>query len=193
MSELDIEGAAKMNTRLGPGVLLVAGLLALGGTLPVRAEFTMVVTSEPKGGGSWVVGLGLPSDIPYDLVTTRITTGEHYGDQAFLDFNLDRWSEVYNDPAAKEAAARGAFFDDLEFILHFSGDFEDPVHFDVAAFSGNTLLGAMHGHWTGPGPAAALLISDSDWNGLVGMIPAPAAVLLGVVGLGLIAVLKRKL
>ena len=176
---------------VGAKIAIIVALMALAHWAPALADFTMVVTSEPNGGGSWIVDLGLPSGISYDLVTTRITTGEPYGDPAFPDFNLEGRSEVFNDPEAREAAARGSFFDNLEFILHFSGAFEDPVHFDVAAFAGDTLLGAMHGFWTGPGPLAVLLISDSDWDGV--MIPAPAAALLGVIGPGLIVVVKRKL
>lgn len=187
-----------MNARLSDSVvLLAAGLLIFAGALPASADFSMEVISEPKGGGSWIVGLGLPSDISYDLVGTRITTGEPYGEPAFLDFKVGGWSEILNDPVRVIAAASGPYNDNVGFTLHFSGDFADPVHFDVVAYSGETLLGCMHGYWPGDGPAAAVLvISPGDWDpGGPGVfqIPAPGAVLLGAIGLGLIVVVKRKL
>ena len=181
---------------VGAKTAIIVALMALAHGAPALADFWMEVIEEPQGGGSWTVGLGLPSDSAYDFVSTRITTGEPYGGQAFLSFTMDGWNElgIYNDPVAKTAAAAGPFADNLGFTLHFSGAFSDPVHFDVAGFAGNRFLGAMHGYWPGWGVTTCVLeITPGDWDGDVGQIPAPGAALLGAIGLGLIVVVKRKL
>jgi hypothetical protein len=176
---------------------VAATLFGLLMPLPAaRADFSMAVIEEPQGGGSWSIGLGLLSSAPIDLVGTRITYGEHYGERAFLDFTREGWSEYFNDPDQKMAAAWGTFYEDLGFTLHFSGDFADPVHMDVVAFSGETLLGCMHGYWPGDSASCcAFQIGPADWDPDrdVFQVPSPAAAPLGVAGLVFVGLARRRL
>jgi hypothetical protein len=134
------------------------------------------VIKEPQGGRSRIVGLGLPSDIACDSVSTRITAGKHYGDQAVLGLTTNGRSElgIHDDPVAKRAAAAGPVGRNLGSILPLSGAFSGPVGLDEAGFAGSKLLGAMHGYWPGGRTTCVLEINPSDGDSDVGQIPAPA-------------------
>jgi hypothetical protein len=142
---------------------------------------------------SWAAPVGAFSTAgPIDMIAVQIS-GDPFSDPAFSNFSVGGWSQVLNNGTV--AAASGPGESSMLFNLHFSGDLATPLEFDLVAFSGDTLIGSVHGTWDGVGPF--IYFSAGDWSptrsSLVTAVPAPAAVALAVLGLGLIGVIRRRL
>ena len=134
---LGLTGSARADLYPGPGH--DSG----GGSLDLPFYIRQVAEAVPDG--SWTLPLIVYSrDAPFDLLAVRITSGDPFRDPAFRYFNVDGWGEVLNDgdlAAASGPGTMGFMF----FGLGFSGGITEPVAFDIVAFSGDTLLGSVHG------------------------------------------------
>jgi hypothetical protein len=164
-----------------------------GGGAGTSYVFHVMQVGDAVVEGSWAAPVGAFSTAgPIDMIAVQIS-GDAFSDTAFSNFSVGGWSETMSNGALAAASGPGA--GSVLFNLHFSGDLASPLEFDLAAFSGDTLIGSMHGTWDGVGPF--IYFSAGDWSptrsSLVTAVPAPGAVAPAVLGLGLIGVIRRRL
>lgn len=175
-------------------VPLALVLCCLAGST-ARADFFFEQTGDVVREGSWAAPIAFFSTTSsIDSLAARITTGsDPFSPQAITDFSVGGWSQTSNQGMIATATGSGTGM--LGFTLHFSGSFTEPLQFDVAAFSNGEYIGSLHGVWSGNGHFVAL--SDGTWQpdtsifGSGGVhAPSPSSLLLGMIGMGLIGMVR---
>jgi len=146
----------------------------------------------PVEGNSWSQrfaesGVGL-----FDLVAVRMTSaGDTFESATHVNFSVLGWATIYeNDPLIPTlATAAGPAITYLEWDINFAGAKSDPLVFDFVAFNGTTLLESAIASWSG----SSWTFTTGCWNPTrADVIPAPGAVLLGSLGVGLVGWLRRR-
>ena len=166
--------------------------------------------------GSWAapmrVNPALLSD-SIDLIAWRITTPQTFETEPFTDFAVagpgagaSGWALAGMDEGRTTTVADGlATSTAISFMLHFGGDIPTEtgaVQVDVAVFSGDSWIAAAHGGVVVGGgafftPYFSFTTGGTPWTPGLGDLPvpvgapAPSALLLGAMGLGLVGLITR--
>ena len=147
---------------------------------------------DPVPGESWSqlfneTGVGL-----FDLVAVRmVSTGDTFEPPTHSGFSNIAWSTIYENPSGLPilATAAGPAVSNLTWSIKFAGLSNNPLVFDFVAFSGKTLLESAHAVWSG----SKWTITAGSWTPTrAEVVPVPAAVLLGMLGLSVAGIKLRK-
>jgi len=171
-------------------ILTVVGLtFALAS--PAMANITI---SDLQPGNSWsiLVNAGLPA---FDLVGAKISSaGDVYESPGARNFSKGGWSLVIDNPTLVSIA--GPATTSLSWRLYFANDADKDVTLDFAVFSGENRI------WTSrytivngstSFPPSIYEASSQYWLPTrADLVPAPGAILLGSIGVGLVGWLRRR-
>jgi hypothetical protein len=145
-----------------------------------------------------------------DLIAWQITTPQTFATEPFTDFTVvgtgttSGWALAGMDEDRTIAVAAGPDTSDiLSFMLHFDGAMpmeSGAIEVDVAVFSNGGMIATAHGSVVVGGGAYSSPYFDfglGDWTPELGDLPmasapAPGALLLGAMGLGLVGVIARR-
>jgi len=173
--------------------ILSIGVLVLAVTGPVLANPTMI--GGPYIGDSWSITAGAPG--PYDLWAVRISPGyeavETFQVGPALSTTATGWSMVLDTPLLASIAGPAGW---ISLNMYFAGSAPPALlEIDHALFNGQTKV--IETHW--------VLVDGSiynqggswdysnSWNPTrADVIPAPGAILLGSIGVGLVGWLRRR-
>lgn len=157
------------------GVLLFSVTAATAGLVPI---------GDPFQGHSWGQTFQVSEGVAFDSLVVQMTSpGDYFESATFRNFSLDGWQTVYErDDQPTLAVAEGPGTDGLNTDIMFTGDPDNPVDFNFNTYDGSTPVESYQVGWNG-----------YDWQVTLGDVPAPGAVVLGVIGLGLIGWAKRRI
>jgi hypothetical protein len=174
-----------MRIRILLVLLLFGATVSLGGFAPIGAPFE---------GHSWGQRFGVSEVGPFDMITVQMTSpGDYFESETFRAFSVAGWSVTYESDGVTPtlAVAQGPLFKDLrddalelDFDLVFTGPSDNPLEFDFTVSNGDTVTES--GRYTWDGEAGQVL----HYGGSV--VPAPSAVLLGALGLGLVGWMTQR-
>jgi len=158
--------------------------------VPAFADLTPI--DAPMEGGSWSQGFNETGVGSFDLVAVQmVSPGDSFEHWTHSSFSTGGWSTVYENPSALPilATATGPGVTSLTWYIKFAGPSSNPLVFDFVAFRGDVRLESAHASWSGSG----WTITGGSWNPTrAELVPVPAAVLLGMLGLSLAGVKLRK-
>ena len=162
--------------------------------VPAFADLTPI--REGVEGGSWEQRFQESGVGNFDLIAIRMTSaGDSFENAAFNDFSTGTWVLYQNNGGVNPtlASASGPSLNWLQFDIKFAGVSGNPLAFDFVAFSGNTLLETAHAVYPTTGPYGFTITAGTWTPTRAAVVPVPAAVLLGMLGLGAAGLKLRKL
>ena len=180
-----------------PLVLACGALLLLMMAAPAWADLEAV--GVPAEGNSWSHAFGLTDAC--DLIAVRLSFGAPFESPTLFDFDTPGWDTLVekDPPIPLLASAAGPTTADLSFRVRFWGNWWLPSTFDFVAFSGDSIVKKAYVIWTGGGFLGKwVILKDSHWNPTRAdvsppdVVPAPAALVLGAIGLGLVGWRMRR-
>lgn len=175
-------------------IVLCAGLSMLLATNSAFAD--LIAVGEPVDIGSWAQRLqedgfyGSPShDHTFDLIAVRVCSGPVLKGPFLEIFSSAGWTvPAYSTPMLAVAQGPGVP-GVLQWNIDFSGDKTIPFALDIAVYAGNEYAGTTHAVWSG----SAWTFTVGNWGpARAALVPVPAAVLLGLLGLGAAGVKLRR-
>jgi hypothetical protein len=162
--------------------------------LPVVAMGDFTPVGDPFDGDSWGQAFAESGVGMFDLVSVRmVSSGDYFENPTHRSFNASGWSTTYEKSDGTGVilgTATGPAVSSMTWNIWFAGAQSDPVTFDFVAFDGDTLLESARAAWSGSGWTITLGPWEPTRNELV---PVPGAVLLGALGLGAVASVRRRL
>lgn len=156
---------------------------------------------EPVEGNSWSQPFSESGVGSFNFVAVRMTSsGDAFESPAIHTFNRSGWTIGSED--ATMANASGPAQTSMNFSIKFAGSTSNQLEFDFVSFNGDLLKDAAHAVWK-PGSWAITTFTVSksgvDGTGITGWqrsdfeaVPVPAAVLLGMLGLGAAGIRLRR-
>jgi len=170
------------------GMLLCFTTIASAGLVPV---------GDPVQTNSWEQRFNEAGAGTFDLLAVQIATRDTtLASPAQKDFSDEQWILDMDEPTV--ASAVGPATDDMEWNVHFTGECTDSVVLDYVCFDGEEIVNAARGEWDGSEwsvtnyPDGEGAVWQPDRSAVV-HCPVPGAVLLGALGLGLVARVTRRL
>ncbi len=160
---------------------------------PAMANITF---SDLVEGNSWTI-TGYTSGIgSFDLEAARmVSMGDAFESPAVDGFRdaanvpIAGWALVLDNPTLVSFAGPAVTY--LKKDIHFAGDASDPLTYDWVVFSGNTRIFEVRASWSGT--SWSYNTQGQYWQpARADVIPAPGAILLGAIGVGLVGWLKRR-
>lgn len=175
-----------------PKILVLVGVVVLA-TLPARAD--LVSVGDPAEGGSWTQGFNESGVGNFDVVAVKmLSVGDTFEHATHSGFSVPGWAlsgeNALQYPTA--ASASGPATTNLTWSIKFAGLRSNPLVFDFVAFSGDNPKEEATASWNGSGWTITAGGSWKPSRAEIDAIPAPAALLLGAIGLGLAGWLKRR-
>jgi len=164
-------------------------LLMVNGAL---ANLTPI--GDPGEGGSWTQrfqedGWYGGTHYNFDLFAVRVVSGPPLLDPGLANFSDGGWHLVYENAAHTLASAGGTSVGYLQWDFRFSGAQSQAFLLDYAAFSGETVVGTSGIRWSAPGWS----YPSTSWRPTrAEVVPVPAAVLIGMLGLAAAGLKLRK-
>lgn len=168
---------------------VVALLLLTAGS----AFADLTPTGDPAEGGSWAQRFQESGVGNFDLVAVRMTTaGDTFESQVHDNFTDSSWLPLWqNDPTVPTiASASGNAVNWMQWDIKFAGDTSNGFAFDFMAYSGETCVDYAHAVWSGGWSITTYAPEYGPLRGTV--VPVPAALVLGAIGLGLAGWIKRR-
>ncbi len=168
--------------------LAVIGLLAGQGL----ANVTMV--GGPVEGDSWYLTATAPGT--YDLVAVRISSGANvFESPALSNASQLGWQTELDGPTLASMSGPTTTTG-LTWRLNFPDDLPTTAfELDWAIFNGDNILYETH-WWVGSNGVMSHYEHSTGWQpdraDVVGVIPAPGALLLGSMGMGIVGWLRKR-
>jgi len=170
--------------------LVIASALLLG--LSCSAAWAdLSPVGDPQDVGSWGQRFEESGVGNFDLMAIRMTSPapDEFEQPAFRNFTDGTWHTLLNGTTL--ASATGSSLDWLRFDIVFAPAQSEPLAFDFMAYRGDTKLEYAHAVWNGGGWTITAGAPSSAPDRAT-VVPVPAALLLGAIGLGLAGWIKRR-
>ena len=179
----------RQSRRCRLSILSVAFLVMVAAS--VHADLTTVGSLSRPSGSYWEQRFDSGGIDTFDFIAIVRTGGSSFETPGFDDFPDSSWSAVSSPSLAN---AWGDPADPLDFDILFTAN--PPAAFNLYVWSGQLFVeGASVAYIGGEWTIHSLAFSDENpppYRNEYTIVPAPAAALLGVIGLGLVGWLARR-
>ena len=174
--------------RLMTFFLIIASLCVTSNT-PANGAF--ISCSYAVSEGSWYyLDMAVGDFPPFDLVGAKIASaGDTYESPGARNFSLAGWDIMLDEPTL--VSFLGPSTSNLSWRLYFANDADKDVTFDFVFFSGQNFI-FTHRNTLIDGEPNIEIFSPYWTPTRADIIPAPGAILLSAVGVGLVGWLRRR-
>ena len=166
----------------------IMAILCVTSSAPANITITL---GDPVSGGSWYLPVNASGLPPFDLVGAKIASAEDtYESPGARNFSLAGWAIMLDEPTL--VSFSGPSTSSLSWRLYFANDADKDVTLDFVVFSGQNSI------WTSryiivDGQRVGYEPRSQYWTPTrADIIPAPGAILLSAIGVGLVGWLRRR-